>query len=151
LINCNRCTFEEVEDYFNEYVDNHYEEVKPSVYPPKVDFDLEQLKIALEHGCMYIVKAEQDDKIVGAIAGYVHNHAHYKGVRFSTSSVIQVNPKLKNRFEVFAHLIKAFEVVGKRDFGVQYTQLGLSAGKDIRKLTEKLGYEYTDFTVSKRI
>lgn len=138
--------------YLFKIAQEHYDEVKPEVLPSTIRLNTDQIIALEEAGCFFSIKAEQDGNTVGLIAGYVYNHLQHDGSIFATTNLIQADRSLgRARARIVKGLISAFEKTAKEKYNADFVQVGLSAGNDIRKFIERLGYTHTDYIMTRRI
>lgn len=130
----------------------HFENVNPGGLPERIQVCSEQIVQLEKADRFFSIKAIKDKQIVGYIAGYIDYHMQYCTTLFSMATFITVvdTLPLRERVEIVKGLIEKFEKVGKYVYAVEYTQISLSAGKDIRKLLHKIGYADTEYILTKK-
>lgn len=139
-------------DYLYRIMPEHYEDMKTEGIPEAVNLDAEQVMHLEALGMLVSMKAVMNNETAGLITAYVGPHMHNKDVIFATTNLINVDKKLgMKRVAIVKGLISNMEKLLKDKYKVQYFQVAISAKRDISKLVSKLGYNFTDYVLTKRI
>ena len=137
---------EELKDVFNEmkpYFKAHYDELatfKDKI--PKVDVDGLFYARLESAGCLHVVTARDEARLVGYYVGAVLPQPHYKNIICASADLYYLAPEYRKAQNGVMFLLFIQDSLKER--GVQWVIMGTKMNKDLGELYRALGYEKTD-------
>jgi GNAT superfamily N-acetyltransferase len=128
---------------------DHWEEIASKKHILVLDLDYEAYVKLIQAGCLEVVTARDDDKLVGYITIILSKHLHYKTVIVAKEDVHFVHRKYRGRMIGDGMLKEAERVVEKR--GAKLMFVHTKPHSDHGALLEKIGYSRFEIIYAKEI
>lgn len=142
--------FEKAYPLIKDMLEDHYREI--GLVGSDLGFDLNvDYYLAIEKTPCYagFMVVTDDGEPMGYISFFLRYHHHHKGSLFASTDCFYISPQFRGKSAFIEMFLQAEEILKQR--GVEFIHFSFSAGNDLTKLGEKMGYVLSDLLMLKQL